>query len=374
MTTTIIQETVRSARINLTTLASHSPAIDDLRELADWLAEHGADHLSAIERIELADWLITRRRFLIGAAALAVGAITGCGAPSGGASPAVIPDGWPRTIEHAGGSLTLSAPPERIVVANAQFVRDDVLALNVEPVLLAVTESIPLTPWLLDAGAGNLPPLDVSTGQPNLEVVAAVRPDIVIDNVTAAPSVYADAFPLLGLDFKQSVDDRLRLLGRALPARNDAEQIIANLDQMVTSFQPAWRPQSITIFSAAEDGPFVYLPASGPGFLLQRLGLPLSDRGRAADEFGFSVSFERLDALDADLVITVVPYPDFTAPLDALEANPLFQMVPAVAAGRYVRLDPVDSQAFLWASALSIPVAVAVLTRTLADVPAPVVQ
>lgn len=63
----------------LNALARRAPATDDLLELATWLRDHGPAHLSAIERIELAERLITRRRFLIGAGALAVGAMTGCG-------------------------------------------------------------------------------------------------------------------------------------------------------------------------------------------------------------------------------------------------------------------------------------------------------
>jgi iron complex transport system substrate-binding protein len=64
---------------NLDSLTRRTPAIDDLLELAAWLQDNGHTHLSVIERIELAERLITHRRFLIGAGALAVGAITGYG-------------------------------------------------------------------------------------------------------------------------------------------------------------------------------------------------------------------------------------------------------------------------------------------------------
>jgi len=56
----------------LDALAHRAPKTADLRELATWLQVNGAAHLSAIERIELAERLVTRRRFLIGAGALAL--------------------------------------------------------------------------------------------------------------------------------------------------------------------------------------------------------------------------------------------------------------------------------------------------------------
>lgn len=54
---------------DLNALAHRAPATDDLLALVDWLSAHGTADLSAIERIELAERLITQRRFLIGAGA-----------------------------------------------------------------------------------------------------------------------------------------------------------------------------------------------------------------------------------------------------------------------------------------------------------------
>jgi ferric-dicitrate binding protein FerR (iron transport regulator) len=72
--------TTKTNAHTLDALARHAPATDDLLEVADWLGANGSHHLSAIERIELAERVISRRRFLIGAGALALGSVTGCGA------------------------------------------------------------------------------------------------------------------------------------------------------------------------------------------------------------------------------------------------------------------------------------------------------
>jgi hypothetical protein len=75
----------------LTALARRAPATDDLIELAAWLQSNGSHHLSAIERIELAERLITRRRFLIGAGAVGLGMIAGCGLQEEAAAPTAMP-------------------------------------------------------------------------------------------------------------------------------------------------------------------------------------------------------------------------------------------------------------------------------------------
>ncbi|NJM08668.1 hypothetical protein HC891_24490 [Candidatus Gracilibacteria bacterium] len=70
--------------------------------LAAWLQNNGASHLRPIERIELAERLITRRRFLIGVGALGVGAITGCGPQEQASAP-------PATVaRHASSSTQLA--------------------------------------------------------------------------------------------------------------------------------------------------------------------------------------------------------------------------------------------------------------------------
>ena len=244
---------------------------------------------------------LTRRALLVGSAATVL--LSAC---SPGEVPVAMPSGstasgWPRTIDLESGPLTLDAQPQRIVVANAQFVRYDVLALGVKPVLLATSKDIPLTPWLEEAGAADLPSFEGDP--PNQEKVASVNPDLIIDNTTADKSPYEGVAPLLGLSFEQELAPRLRLLARAVGREQRAEDVLSTIDQARAGWEPTWRPRSVTVFFGADTGPFVYLPASGPGYLLNSLGLPLQQRGRPADEFGFDLSSERIRELDADLVV-----------------------------------------------------------------------
>jgi iron complex transport system substrate-binding protein len=100
--------------LNLDALARNAPATDDLPELANWLRDHGHQHLSAIECIELAERLLTRRRFLIGIGALV---LAGCTAPGASAPNASAPT--TRTFRHFMGETVIPAQPQRIVTLSA---------------------------------------------------------------------------------------------------------------------------------------------------------------------------------------------------------------------------------------------------------------
>ncbi|MCG8351268.1 MAG: ABC transporter substrate-binding protein, partial [Chloroflexales bacterium] len=63
-TTLISRNLTTTDAVDLDQLARRAPATADLLELAAWLAAYGPAHLSAIARIELAERLISRRRFL----------------------------------------------------------------------------------------------------------------------------------------------------------------------------------------------------------------------------------------------------------------------------------------------------------------------
>lgn len=107
-------------------LARRTPAADDVSALSAWLHAIAPAHLSPVERIELAERLMTRRRFLIGAGALALGMITGCGPQGEAAAPTALL-----------APTTASATPP--VVALDEFAGLAALALGVKPASVFLT-------------------------------------------------------------------------------------------------------------------------------------------------------------------------------------------------------------------------------------------
>lgn len=169
--------------LNLDILARCVPGTDDLLEVADWLGANGSHHLSPIARIELAECVITRRRFLIGAGALGLGAIVGCGAAEQAGAPTATPETRAtRVIEGANGPIEVPAQPQR-VVALADLINGYALASLGFDKLVAIGSSGESDPLARLKAYGQLPDgipsADIGAWtEPSIEAIAALGPDL----------------------------------------------------------------------------------------------------------------------------------------------------------------------------------------------------
>lgn len=308
----------------------------------------------------------TRREFLT--ALGAAGLLAGCGAAPTDPTDADVP-GFPRTVAHSGGETTLDAPPERVFLGTTRAALEDLLSIGIIPTAIAQGGTETLPSWARQRGAADILCLD--SGALDLETLAAQDIDLsllpaFLADGPEAPRLQALS-PTVRLANFVTTPVTLDLYGRVFAREAEAAEVVRRLAEQIASWTPPRRPGSITVFFAAPAaGVFVYLPGDGAmATLLADVGLPLPDRGMPAGEFGFDLATENLDQLDADLVLAVAPYPGDAAALDAIEVAPLFAAVPAVADGRYVRLDTGESQALLGASSLGVPFALDALTRAL---------
>ena len=231
---------------DLDALARRAPATDDLLELADWLASNGAAHLSAIARIELAERLITRRRFLIGAGAVGLGMITSCGADEQAAAPTATVA--TRTVDSVYGRIKLPVDPQR-VVTGYDYTTDYALVLNLPLVAAPGSGGAATQPFPAHQTAAypeQLADLEkVQTfPEPNLEKIIALNPDCILDPSSVddeqryerlsaiAPTfvfqIYekAEGLPYGRANFRGA----LRSVGAAFGRREEAEEIIARYE------------------------------------------------------------------------------------------------------------------------------------------------
>ncbi|MCG8352301.1 MAG: ABC transporter substrate-binding protein, partial [Chloroflexales bacterium] len=221
--------------VDLDRLARCAPATADLLELAAWLQTHGAAHLRAIERIELAERL-TRRRFIIGASGLLGAAALGaCGAgidESGDGAAAQEPTAEQRTItDDLGRSVEAPATPQRIVALHDIQVMRPLLDLGITPIASAAHPAA-------DGAFRFVEDYDVSRvesvgliGEPNLETLVQLKPDLIIGTLSAQTDIFTDTMseiaPTIVLDAGKSVIEHHQFLadivGR-LAAYNDLMQ------------------------------------------------------------------------------------------------------------------------------------------------------
>lgn len=264
-----------------------------------------------------------------------------------------------RTFEHALGTTEIPAEPMRIVTMSDQNAMLPLLELGVKPVASAGR--------LQDDDTGTFRRVDGfdTSGiafigdfiEPNLEAVAAARPDLIVgdefsideesyDVLSAiAPTVAVQVFdrPLT-----EALADVAELVGR----EERAVELQAAYDERVAEVGEALSADQdrLTISILAVDEPGTFYPEStsfqAQGTVVKALGLRRPEANTGSDSLGL----ETLSAQDADAVL-VCDYgtdgqPDAGA--DALVASPLYERLAATTAGQAEVLDCAQSVGASW--------------------------
>jgi len=318
---------------------------------------------------------LTRRGLLSGAGAL--GVLTLLPSRAGAQEPGV----FPVTVGHKYGGTAITSEPRRVVTVGYSDA-DPVLALGVVPVgLVDWYGDYPLGvwPWAQAALADAAPEvLAWDTEAFDYERIAAMRPDLIIGMYThmtaeqygllsrIAPTV---AQPAEFDDFLAPWQAMTRLAGQALGRPERAEEVIAGVEGRFAQAR-ADHPEfegATAIYAERFDAGSSY-----PRGMLEPRVRVLTDLGfvipdaiaELAGDFGTSLSDERIDLLDADVLVWAFYDPQLRADL---AANPLYQQLDVAQQGRAVFTDVVLTGALTWSSALSLPFALGRLVPLLAD-------
>lgn len=315
MTTVITTDRDMSA---LTTLARRAPATDNLLELAAWLQANGAHHLSPIERVELAEHLITRRRFLIGAAALGMGMVAGCSAPSASAPTAAVAS--TRLFKHGAGETEIPAQPQRIVATytyawawpivqlGGQLIGTDAQPEWIDAIRRIDPESAAKIEQATFIG---------SESGPNLEKIASLKPDLIVGGwwETELYDTYSQIAPTVLIDYRNEPDlitwqrSLLTLLGTLENAWFD-ERVAAyeqRISTLKANYPDLWPNLQWVRMDAYERDVYVIfdIPMLPGCKALTDLGTHQSKTlGTDPDhpQFAGTVSLELLPTFDADVI------------------------------------------------------------------------
>ncbi|MET0764672.1 MAG: iron-siderophore ABC transporter substrate-binding protein [Blastococcus sp.] len=317
---------------------------------------------------------VRRPLSVLAAVPLALAALAGCGAAAGeesGESTTESAGGeFPVSIEHAFGSTTIEAEPERVVVLGWSA-QDAVYALGVTPVGMPSYSygggDDGVLPWddeFFDAEQTTL--LDTTDGPP-LEQIAALRPDVILapyDGFEA--SVYED---LSGIAPTVAYPDepwttpwreQTRMIGEALGKSDEAEELIADTDAQVAAIadeHPEFEGLTFAYTSMGAEALYLYLPTDPRVQLIEDLGLtvaPSVEELGADSEGSFfaQLSLEKAADIESDVL---VGFADGLS-ADEVTALPVYAQVPALQRGAAVLI---DDEAFGAAvssvSVLSIP-------------------
>lgn len=282
--------------------------------------------------------------------------VTGCtAADSRGSSPAFITDAWGREVA--------AGVPARRIVSLAPATTELVFALGAGDRLVGRTT---WCDWPAEASA--VP--DVGNGLgPNVEAVAAQRPDLVLVYPSEANRAAVGQLEALGIrsavlrqdaiaDWRETV----RLVGALTGTAARAESLLAGFESGLAGARPPITADSPTVFIAVGVNPPI---AIGAGSFVSELVTLAGGRNVFADLPAPSavVSLEAIVARDPDLVVVLGP--DSAAGTVARRQG--WGAIRAVRAGRIVTLDG----SMFDRPSPRLPEAVLALTRRFAPVASP---
>lgn len=317
-------------------------------------------------------------------AAVTALALAACGGTAGdddaaegsAESPAADDSAFPVTIEHALGEATIEAAPERVVTIGWGS-QDTVLALGTVPVGVpadtwAGDPDTGLLPWTAQAVedlGGELPTTFVDLPEVDVEAVAELQPDLILATYSGiSPEVYAQleliaptvAYP--DQPWLVSWQDQTLINGRALGQAEEAEQLVADMEELLAETgaeNPSLAGTTFAYVYTGTDGTLsAYVEGDPRVDMLTGLGMELAPgvAGLEAPEGTFFVNLgtESTDLLDdADVLITWYNDEQEQATVEALGT---FAAIPAVQRGSYLPiLDRALGMAMSTTTALSLP-------------------
>lgn len=257
------------------------------------------------------------------------------------AGDAAVSDG-PRTVEHALGTTEVSGTVERLVVLDSSFL-DASIALGVTPVGATAGMTAGQLPEYLeqfvDGGLAAIGDAGM-TASPNLEAIAALRPDLILCAKVRHESLYEQLAAIAPTVCSESSGtnwtEQVELTAEALGLRAQASELLAAFETRAAEVGEAIGADGMTArivrFMPGETR--VYGEPTFSGSVLTAVGFDVTGDAPLQwhPEYGMAlVSPEEFELLDAD-VIFATTYGDDGSARGGFEA--VWGVLPAVAEGR----------------------------------------
>ena len=261
---------------------------------------------------------------------------------------------FPVTIPHAFGEAVIPAKPQRIVTWG-WAAQDAVIALGEVPVAIPYfgyggdeNGALRWTKEAVAALGAAFPTILPQASEPPYEAIAALRPDLILavysgitdkEYETLAKIAPVVAFPETPWD--TSWQQTITLSGEAMGKKAEAETLVADLEQFIADETAKYPELDGATFAAIAEwnGQInVYGDLDSRVQFLVDAGLvsapSVAELAQGQDLY-FMLSFENLDQLTADVLVTYFETPDTEA---AFFGNSVIALAPAVAEGSVARI------------------------------------
>jgi iron complex transport system substrate-binding protein len=307
-----------------------------------------------------------RRLVLVGALLL----LAGCGSGGEEANRPAGDGAFPAKVVHKYGTTTVPAKPKRIVTVGLTE-QDTVLALGYKPI--ATTDwygdqPYATWPWARPLLGDSKPTVLHTDDGFDFEKIASLRPDLILganagmkredyDKLSRlAPTV---APPRRSTLYFSPWDRQVELIATALGKRREGLALVRKIKAdyaKAATAHPEFRGKTATFSQNGFYSGLIYAYPDGLATdFLTMLGFEINPKltplnVREGEQVG--VSAERLDVLDADVIVFATEKPSDVA---ALEQVPTFGKLKAVAEHRSVFTDGTLAGALYFMSPLSLP-------------------
>lgn len=284
---------------------------------------------------------------------------------------------FPVTIQHRFGETTISSQPERIIMLGYND-QDALYAVGAQPVAVRHwfhDHPHDIFPWA-EAAAGAASPDILSVGELDFETILSYQPDLIIGQFIGLSQAEYERLAQIAPTVAQSADysdyetpwqTMTRTVGKAVGRASEAEEAI---DVVQSAFvrarfaHPEFVGKEIIVALPNPDGGYwVYGSNDNRGRTVEALGFNVPDiiNQEAGDKNYVALSAERLDLLEADVLLILEsdehPVPDINEWLN----DPLLQSLEVVKAGRLIRLVGEPANAMVFNTVLSLPYALEAL-------------
>ncbi len=291
--------------------------------------------------------------FTAGAALALTGCATAATPAAGGSDDAASTAGFPVTIPNAFGETEITSQPKRVVTVDWGN-QEAALALGVVPVAMPkVTwgdeDGDGLLPWVkdkLDELGAETPTLMDETDGYDYEAIADAQPDVILAAYSGMTkdqyetlSKIAPVVTYADVAWGTTWQDMTLTNAKALGLESEAETLVSGLEEHVTdvlsAYPVAGKKTLFTSFDPTDMSTLGFYSLQDPrAAFLTEAGLSpaqaVETASKDSETFWFTQSTENIEDF-ADLQVIVGYGGDDT--LAAMQADPLWSRIPAVASG-----------------------------------------
>lgn len=212
-----------------------------------------------------------------------------------------------RSIAHAMGNTEITGTPTRVVVLTNEGT-EALLALGVKPV--GAVKSWTGNPWYEHISA-KMEGVEVvgDESQPNLELIASLKPDLIIGNKLRQEKVYEQLKGIAPTVFSETLRGEWQanflLYADALGKKAEGEKVIADYDSRTADFKQKAGDklnQKVSVVRFMAGKTRIYLEDTFTGVAFSKLGITRPDNQKYTDTFVEEITKERLPEVDADML------------------------------------------------------------------------